>query len=349
MAGAVLRAETAEEVAEAIGQARRQARGLEARGGATLLPRLGGAARPEPSEDADVLALDGLSGIVDHPAADLTVTVRAGTPVAELASALAEAGQECPIEPLAGADGAPLGSTVGGRVSAALAGPRQLGAGRVRDWVLRVRYVTGEGRVAHAGGATVKDVTGYDLCRLLTGSWGTLAVLTEVTLKLRPRPPARAWYRTTRPPSAWWATLHDPAAIVTDAVGTSVLLEGHPDDVAEQADAAGLEESTPPTPPTGARAVVDPSRTDELVAAISELDCAWAAEPALGLVHLAGDATALEQARAQAERLDGRLLRLDGDAQAPVFGHDPGPDPYAGPLREALDPDAVLAPWRWSR
>lgn len=347
MGGMWLRPESSDEVAEAVGDARRGERALEVRGGGTVLSRLGDAARPAPTEDADVLSVEALSGVVEHPAADLTVTVAAGTPIDELAAAVGEAGQESPIEPqLAGQD--PLGSTVGGRLGTALASPRQLAAGRVRDWVLRVRYVTGEGRAAHAGGATVKDVTGYDLCRLLTGSWGTLAVLTEVTLKLRPIPPTRAWHRTTVPRSQWRAALHDPSAIIVDSEGTSVLLEGHPDDVAEQASSAQLAPSEPPTLPGGARAAVDPARTDDLVAELDALGCTWAAEPAIGLVHLDGDDAALAGARAAAERHGGRLLRLDPDPQTPTFGADPGPEPFAARLQHAFDPDAVLAPWRWS-
>lgn len=219
---------TAEDLATALSDLRAEGRAVEISGGGSVLGR-------PPASDAPLLSVAGLRGIVAHAADDLTVTVRAGTPLTDLASELAAVGQECPIEPAE-----VLGSTVGGRIATALAGPRQLGAGRVRDWVLRARFVTGDGKQATAGGVTVKDVTGYDLCRLVTGSWGTIAVLTEVTLKLRPIPRHRAWYVTEAPRHDLDRVLFRPAGLFTDADRSWVLLEGHPDDAAEQAALVGL-------------------------------------------------------------------------------------------------------------
>ena len=252
------------EVAAALADLRAEGRPVEIGGGGSVLSRL-------PVADAPVLSVAALRGVVAHAADDLTVTVRAGTPLAALADELAAVGQECPIEPAGG-----LGSTVGGRIATALAGPRQLGAGRVRDWLLRARFVTGDGRQATAGGVTVKDVTGYDLCRLVTGSWGTVAVLTELTLKLRPIPRHRAWYVTEAPRHDLDRVLFRPAGLFTDASRTWALLEGHPDDAEQQATLAGLTrvEHGPDLPVT-ARAALDPALLDDFLAEIAPSGLRW--------------------------------------------------------------------------
>lgn len=330
----VHRAGSTGDVVEVVATARAAGRSLEVRGGGTLLDRLG----PAPA-DADVLDVSGLSGVLDHPAADLTVTVRAGTPLDEMAAALADHNQECPIDA-----GEALASTVGGRVASALAGPRQAGAGRVRDWLLRVAFVTGEPRPGKAGGKTVKDVTGYDLCRLLCGSWGTIAVLTEVTLKLRPIPPRSAWFSTDAPAERWRGALWWPSAVVTATDGSHVLLEGHPADVDAQARAAGLSPAEAPSLPRRARAALDATCVDAFVTGLPG-EVTWAAEPDIGLVHLDGDAAALAEARTTAERLGGRLMAFGGEL--PAFGGPPGDGPLTDRVARALDPDDVLAPWRW--
>ena len=327
---------TAEEVRERVLDARRDATPLEIRGGGSVLDRL-------PSGDHPVLSVAGMTGVVAHAAEDLTVTVRAGTPLVELAEVLAAAGQECPIEP-----SGEVGSTVGGRIATALAGPRQLGAGRVRDWLLRVRFVTGAGHVATAGGVTVKDVTGYDLCRLMTGSWGTLGVITEVTLKLRPLARHRAWYGTDRPRRDLDALLYRPVSAITTRERTHVLLEGHPDDASEQATVAGLEPADEPALPTAARASVDPSQLTGLVTDVDALGLAWAAQDGVGVCHLDGDAEQLTAARAAAEGRGGALLVLDPTAGVAAFGGMRS-SAITDRVVAALDPDHVLAPWRWTR
>lgn len=327
---------TTDELRDTILDARRDGTPLEVRGGGSVLDRL-------PSCDASVVSVAGLTGVVAHAAEDLTITVRAGTGVDELREVLATAGQECPIEPTDG-----TGSTVGGRIATGLAGPRQLGAGRVRDWLLRVRFVTGAGQVATAGGVTVKDVTGYDLCRLMTGSWGTLGVITEVTLKLRPLARHRAWYATTTPRHDLDGVLFRPVSLITTIDRTCVLLEGHPDDAAAQADLAGLAPADPPTLPTTARAALDPARVPEFLTAIDGAELRWAVQDGTGLCHLDGTAEHLTAARRAAERLDGSLLVLDRSVGLPAFGGS-RPDPIATQVTAALDPDGILAPWRWSR
>ncbi len=326
-----------DEVVDAVTRTRGRAGTLEIRGAGSVLDRL-------PAGEAPVLSTARLTGIVDHAPADLTVTVRAGTRLDELRERLAEHGQECPIEPIG-----EHGATVGGRLATALAGPRQLGAGRVRDWLLRVRFVTGAGTPATAGGVTVKDVTGFDLCRLLTGSWGTLGVITEATLKLRPIPAHRAWYASDTPRHDVASQLYRPAAVVSTTERTHVLFEDHPDDAGAQAAAADLSPAEPPALPASARAVVDPARLAALRADLAELDLTVAIHDQLGLCHLDGQADALAAARAAAERHGGALLVLDPSAGLPAFGRGHAPTALAGRVSAALDPDDVLAPWRWQR
>jgi glycolate oxidase FAD binding subunit len=336
MTAAIAEVASAEEARDAVMDARRDAAPMEIRGGGSVLDRLR-------AGDAPVLSVAGMTGVVAHAAEDLTVTVRAGTPLAELAQVLADAGQECPIEAAGGA-----GSTVGGRIATALAGPRQLGAGRVRDWLLRVRFVTGAGHLATAGGVTVKDVTGYDLCRLMTGSWGTLGVITEVTLKLRPLARHRAWYAADRRRHDLDALLYRPVSAITTRERTHVLLEGHPDDASEQAALAGVEPAEAPTLPTAARASVDPAQLIDLVTDLDALGLTWAAQDGVGVCHLDGEAEQLTAARATAEGRGGALLVLDPTAGVTAFGGMRS-SAITDRVVAALDPDHVLAPWRWTR
>ncbi len=314
---------------DAVTTARTEGRQLVVRGGGSVLDRL-------PPTEAEVVSTAGLTGVIDHRPEDLVVTVRAGTPIAEVEALLAAHGQECPIEPLAG-----HGSTVGGRIATALAGPRQLQAGRVRDWLLRVRLVTGEGKVTTAGGVTVKDVTGYDLCRLVSGSWGSVGIVAEVTLKLRPIPPRSAWFTTDRPAFAVLSELYRPAAVVTTPEGTFVHLEEHPDDLLAQATAAGLEAADPPRWPTTARAALDPARLAELTSWAPTAGLAYAGFEGVGVCLLDGTSEALAAAGAQVDSLGGRLLVLDGGA-TPVPWRPPPEDAMAERVRAALDPHRTL-------
>ena len=136
----------------------------------------------------EVLDTRVLSGISSHQPSELVVTARCGTPLAELEAALAEKGQCLPFEP----PHFNAHSTVGGMVSAGLAGPSRAQAGSVRDFVLGVTLLNGEGEVMSFGGQVIKNVAGYDVSRLLAGSLGTLGVILEVSLKVLPVAPATA-------------------------------------------------------------------------------------------------------------------------------------------------------------
>ncbi|MBL8448013.1 MAG: glycolate oxidase subunit GlcE [Zoogloeaceae bacterium] len=130
-------------------------------------------------------------GVVNYEPTELVVTVRAGTPLAELEAVVADAGQTLAFEP----PHFGLAATVGGAVAAGLSGPRRLAAGPLRDYVLGVRVLDGRGQILRFGGEVMKNVAGYDLPRLMTGSLGTLGVIVDVSLKVLPRPVAEATLR----------------------------------------------------------------------------------------------------------------------------------------------------------
>ena len=125
-----------------------------------------------------------IRGIVDYAPTELVVTVRAGTPLAELEALLAEHNQLLPFEPPHFGETA----TVGGAIAAGIAGPRRVAAGSIRDFVLGASVVDGRGDVLSFGGRVMKNVAGYDMARVLAGSLGTLGVLVDVSLKVLPRP-----------------------------------------------------------------------------------------------------------------------------------------------------------------
>lgn len=123
-------------------------------------------------------------GIVSYDPTELVITARCGTPLAELADVLDAAQQMLPCEPPSFGDGA----TVGGMIASGLSGPRRPWSGSVRDFVLGTRVITGHGKHLRFGGEVMKNVAGYDLSRLMAGSYGSLGVITEVSLKVLPKP-----------------------------------------------------------------------------------------------------------------------------------------------------------------
>ncbi len=143
-----------------------------------------------PVQAARVLSLSDLSGVTLYEPEELILSAKAGTPIADIESLLEDNGQELAFEPMDPGPmlGAKAGQgTLGGIVATNLSGPRRLKAGAARDHILGIEAVSGRGEIYKAGGRVVKNVTGYDLARGLAGSWGTLSVLTEITLKVMPR------------------------------------------------------------------------------------------------------------------------------------------------------------------
>jgi glycolate oxidase FAD binding subunit len=152
----------------------------------------------------EAVSTTGWSGIVSYEPTELVVTVRAGTPLAELEAVLAERGQCFPFEPPHFAPG----GTVGGMVAAGLSGPARASAGSVRDHVLGARFINGRGEHLTFGGQVMKNVAGYDLSRSLAGSLGTLGLITEVSLKVLPVAPAEATLVFERGPHEALEQLH---------------------------------------------------------------------------------------------------------------------------------------------
>jgi glycolate oxidase FAD binding subunit len=133
------------------------------------------------------VATRGLDRVVEFAARDMTITVEAGIPIARLDEVLRSEGLRLPID-IPQWDRA----TLGGAVAADASGPRRYGLGTFRDYVIGLAAMKADGQVFHSGGRVVKNVAGYDLCKLMVGSRGTLAILTQITLKLKPIPEASA-------------------------------------------------------------------------------------------------------------------------------------------------------------
>jgi FAD/FMN-containing dehydrogenase len=210
------------------------------------------------------------AGVVAVQPEEMTARCGAGTLVAELDEALRAVGQCVAIQP---------SGTVGGALAVGRSGLRRLGYGPVRDVLLQARYISAEGRVVKAGGPTVKNVSGFDLCRLLVGSWGTLGFLGEVIVRTRPLPKCSVWLAGRADPFALLQRLYRPTAVLWDGATTWVCLEGHIDDVRAQAALTGLHEvDGPPPVPAGGRESRPPS-------VLAELTGEFLAEVGVGVVH----------------------------------------------------------------
>ncbi len=240
-AGAVVRATTVGAVSRVLAHCTAQ--------GLTVVPRGAGTALDwgAPPERADVvLELAALDRVLEHAAGDLIVSVQAGVPLRVLREQLAGAGQELVVDaPRQRLDG---GSTVGGALATAVSGPRRLRRLALRDLVLGATVVLADGTVAASGGKVVKNVAGYDLAKLMTGSYGTLAVVVLAAFRLHPVPAARRFVVCTGPLAEVAAAAREvvasqlaPSAVEldrpagSDTATVAVLLEGAADAVTERA------------------------------------------------------------------------------------------------------------------
>jgi glycolate oxidase FAD binding subunit len=212
------------------------------------------------------------AGIAWIEVEEMTVSCGAGTLVTEIDAALAERGQLVALPAWEGA-------TVGGVLAVGRSGLRRLGYGPVRDTLLQARFVSAEGKVIKAGGPTVKNVSGYDLCRLLVGSLGTVGLIGDVILRTRPVPMASRWYTVeTVTPTSLVGLLHRPSSVLWDGTTAWVLLEGHPADIEAQVAAAGLRDVDGPPP-------LPPHRWSLPPTELSRLSGTFVAEVGVGVVH----------------------------------------------------------------
>lgn len=259
------------------------------------------------------------AGVVAFEPAEMTIQVRAGTTLDELDAALEPAGQRVALQGLPGT------ATVGGVLSVGLSGPTRLGHGHLRETLLQARYVSAEGLLVTAGGPTVKNVTGFDLCRVLVGSFGTLGLLGEVILRTRPRPQAAAWLSGPADPTALFDRLYRPVSLLWDGATVWLYLEGYPEDVEAQtaiALEAGLVPVDGPPPLPSGRHSAEPAalrsyRPD------APRSGRFVAEFGVGVVH--GEWSGPTQAAPDASvvALNGRLKNLFD----PTGRLNPGRDP----------------------
>ncbi|MEE9388491.1 MAG: FAD-binding protein [Paracoccaceae bacterium] len=210
---AVLTPESEAELAEVVARATGP---LVVQGGGTRMLALSG----------QVLSTAGLSGVTRYDPGALTIVAQAGTPVAQIEATLDAEGQRLAFEPmdhrvLLGRTGEP---TIGGVVVGNVSGPRRVAVGACRDFLLGVRFVDGQGRIIKNGGRVMKNVTGYDLTKLMAGSFGTLGVLSEVSLKVLPKPDV------TESLMLYWAkesaSDHDAVRAMSVALGSPYEVTG---------------------------------------------------------------------------------------------------------------------------
>jgi glycolate oxidase FAD binding subunit len=304
-----------------------------------------------------------LDRLVAYEPAEMIAVVEAGMRLGELRGILAEGGQEWP------ADG-PDDATVGGVVASGATSPRRLKVGALRDSVLEAEVVTGDGRFVRSGARTVKNVTGYDLHKLIAGSLGTLGVIVQLALKVRPLPQVRRSIRFSGSFEAASSVLEaTPAAasVLVTPDGTELRLEGWPAEVDEQGEAATRvatavdssdEDSFPSSrlwekaavvaevavPPSHLAGVLAPGPEEESV----ETSAAgrWGALAGVGIawVGLEGADGPLRELRARARAAGGIAPVVRGPGG---LGDEPVP---AGDvqrrLKAAFDPNGVLAPGR---
>jgi glycolate oxidase FAD binding subunit len=209
---------------------------------------------------------------------EMIVCCGAGTSMAELDAELDLVGQYVVIPP---------SGTVGGALALGHSGIRRLGHGPIRDAVLQMRYVSASGDVIKIGGPTVKNVTGFDLCRLMVGSQGTLGFFGEVLLRTQPRAPYEQWYCREGDPWELLRSLYRPVSLLWDGVSCYVLLEGDIRDVHAEASAHRLNSCDPPDlTHLRYRWSVPPASIMDSLAMIDAQPGCFLAEIGVGIIHL---------------------------------------------------------------
>ncbi len=291
-----------------------------------------------------------LDRLVAYEPAEMIAVVEAGMRIGELERILAEGGQEWPSD-------APNDATVGGVIASGASSPRRLSFGALRDTVLEAEIVTGDGRLVRSGARTVKNVTGYDLHKLVAGSLGTLGVIVQVALKVRPLPHARRTLRFEGDLALARElvdSVHGSTSVLATPERIELRLEGWPEEVDEQTAVArrigtASVEGDGPFPsdrpwealPIVAETAVPPSRLDAAV-----LGDAWGALAGVGLAWVG-----LGSSDDELGELRDRVRGAGGIAPVVRGPGGLGDAPIAAPqvqrrLKEAFDPNGVLAPGR---
>ncbi|HEX5936864.1 MAG TPA: FAD-binding protein [Actinomycetota bacterium] len=298
------------------------------------------------------LSIAGLDRLVAFDRAEMLAVAEGGMRIGALREALAEDGQEWPAD-------APDEATVGGTVAAAPSSPRRLRFGPLRDTVVELELVTGDGRLVRSGARTVKSVQGYDVHRLATGSLGTLGTIVQVAVKVRPLPHARRVVVVEDGVETERRLLEAvplPASIVATAERVEIGLEGWPEEIEEQTGAiAGvatvaeiLDGDTPAGPeaidaPVVVEAGVPPSKLDTILEgesafrALIGVGIAW-----IGLPDDGDRLTALRRRVAEAGGIAPVIRGPGGLGDAPV----PAIEVHRR-LKAAFDPANILAPGRF--
>ncbi len=248
--------------------------------------------------DAVAVATSRLNRVVDYPARDMTITVEAGIRVEDLQKLLANERQRLAVDvPQAHR------ATLGGAIAANTSGPGRFGAGTFRDYVIGISAVDGQGRLFSAGGRVVKNVAGYDLCKLLIGSLGTLACISQVTLKLRPAPERRTMV---------WATFPD-LLVIDGALERLLKSETRPAaiEVLNPKAAWQLKSDSPPSLPAERPVLC-------LAFEGSEREAVWQAERARDELRDASAAEIVILADDDADSLYGALVEYEAASDDPL-------------------------------
>ncbi|HEX6580038.1 MAG TPA: FAD-binding oxidoreductase [Actinomycetota bacterium] len=298
------------------------------------------------------LAMAGLDRVISHDPEEMLAVVESGLSVGALRQVLAQGGQEWPSD-------APDDATVGGTIAVAASSPRRLRMGPLRDSVVELEIVTGDGRLVRSGARTVKSVQGYDLHRLATGSLGTLGAIVQVAVKVRPLPKARRLVVSAAGGLLAGRTLLDAVPLPSSVVATSdrieIALEGWPEEIEEQTatirGTAGDVEIHEGTTVDGPEAVAAPI-VAEVAVAPSRLDAVlggaddWRALMGIGIAWVGlpdGDRLASLRTRVAGAGGIAPVIRGPGGlGDAPVAALE-----VHRRLKAAFDPSGILAPGRF--